>query len=370
MNNAGDFLIASRARDLLQEYRKDRITCTLDRWNALSKGDIDLINGSKGLLLTGGPAVRSNIYPGIYPLTPNLDDIKVPIITFGIGWKNSSLDLSTAYDYRISSTARPLIDRLATNSCMNSVRDYESQVVLHHAGLSNVCVTGCPVLFASDDEIDRVRGMKKNRIIFSLGVSYRDDPRMENQAKEIILFLQSAFSDSELVVALHHSTDLSGSYASTSTADLQRVAQTKFISWLEVNSIHYSDVSGGVEKMLDLYSGAKIHIGYRVHAHILMNSWGMPSMLIAEDSRGVSMAKISGGPLYLSNGSRRLGLLEKAFSKLNKGYGVVRPIVNLSNVIEPGVNEYLRADSISHAPYKERNVREVSVMEQYMKNLP
>ena len=48
----------------------------------------ELINNSKAILLAGGLSLQTNMYPEIYKLSKNINEIKVPIITLGIGSKN------------------------------------------------------------------------------------------------------------------------------------------------------------------------------------------------------------------------------------------------------------------------------------------
>jgi len=82
--NVGDFLIADRAKKLFSQF-VDKDIVELDRTLSLD-GELEIINNSRGLVLCGGPAYAERMFPGIYPLVSNLDDIKVPIIPFGLGW--------------------------------------------------------------------------------------------------------------------------------------------------------------------------------------------------------------------------------------------------------------------------------------------
>ena len=79
-NNAGDYLIKYRAKQLFSEIRPDRKIIDLNAYEKLSKEKLEVINSSKALILMGGPALVRNMVPKVYPLTGNIDDIKVPII--------------------------------------------------------------------------------------------------------------------------------------------------------------------------------------------------------------------------------------------------------------------------------------------------
>lgn len=50
--------------------------------------------------------------------------------------------------------------------------------------------------------------------------------------------------------------------------------------------------------MIDQYSKSDLHVGYRVHAHILASSISKPSILIAEDGRGKGLYQVIGGLIF------------------------------------------------------------------------
>ncbi|EAO7496473.1 hypothetical protein AKL48_25425, partial [Salmonella enterica] len=83
--NVGDFLILDRAIKLLKEHKPSEELHLVKRWLPIDE-HLEVINKSKAIILCGGPAYQKDFYPGIYPLTKNLIDIKVPIVPFGLGW--------------------------------------------------------------------------------------------------------------------------------------------------------------------------------------------------------------------------------------------------------------------------------------------
>jgi len=86
-NNAGDFLIRYRAHNLLKALRPDREIVDYNAWEKLDEEKLAVINKAQALVLLGGPALRQNMYPEVYPLTDDLSKIKVPITIMGAGWK-------------------------------------------------------------------------------------------------------------------------------------------------------------------------------------------------------------------------------------------------------------------------------------------
>ena len=73
--NAGDFLITESCKKLISRYRPEYQLVQIRRDTPLDD-KIELINGSGAIILLGGPGFTPNMYPKIYPLAKNLDDIK------------------------------------------------------------------------------------------------------------------------------------------------------------------------------------------------------------------------------------------------------------------------------------------------------
>ena len=151
MNNAGDFYIARQAKELLKELRPDRSFLEYPRWQKLSDSQLDVINYSKALLLTGGPALRETVYPEIFPLVDDLSKIRVPIIFFGLGWKHYRGEWKDIVNFSFTEEANQLIQRIISSTTISSVRDYQSLYALRSSGIDNLRMTGCPGLFNGTD---------------------------------------------------------------------------------------------------------------------------------------------------------------------------------------------------------------------------
>src|SRR6056300_1154657 len=96
-NNAGDYLIKYRAKQLFSEFRSDRKIIDINGWEDLSNSNLNIINDSKALILMGGPALVEDMVPRVYGLANVLDKIKVPIIMMGIGWKSTEGNWQNTY---------------------------------------------------------------------------------------------------------------------------------------------------------------------------------------------------------------------------------------------------------------------------------
>jgi hypothetical protein len=295
-NNAGDYLIKHRAIALLDAHRPDRDIIDFNAWEAFDSEKLEIVNNSKALILLGGPALQKNMYPQIYPLTANLDNIRVPVVMMGTGWKSYSLGWNATHEYRLSDSTHELLKKIDHSGLLSSVRDYQTLNMLNSFGYKNILMTGCPAyydLINVDNNFKMPDSVKT--VAFSLGVSFIDSPSMKMQMENIILALKDKYSASNFQVVFHHSLD-KDQFMKTHGATRRHVnAHQKFAKWLSSVGVSYIDISGSAKGLIEFYSGVDIHIGYRVHAHIFMNSIGKLSVLIAEDARAKGTQTVISG---------------------------------------------------------------------------
>jgi hypothetical protein len=296
-NNSGDFLIAQRARRLIESRKPGSKVVELPRNKPLGGEDLERINASKALLIAGGPALRKNLYPAIAPLTEDLNDIKAPIIAYGIGWKDALGGWDRTLRYGLSERTLALLRRIDRSGYTSSIRDYQSSLVLDRCGIKNQTVTGCPALFDIDVGPEPRRSSSPKKIVLSIGTSYRKDDAAIDEIAGICTRLKDAFG-AEVVAAFHHSIDLGSLEQAYGANDPIVGTHDRTLALkkrLEAASIITRDVSGGADDMIDLYRSCDAHIGYRVHAHILMSSMRKPSILFVEDGRALGLREVIGG---------------------------------------------------------------------------
>jgi hypothetical protein len=314
-NNAGDFLIGQRASELFAWLRPDRDLIEYDRWKPLTDEQLEVINDSRALILTGGPALQPNMYPGIYPLVKDLQRITVPIIAMAIGCKSPYGSWEATHHYPLTEGSKRLLSRIENSGYASSVRDYHTLNVLYHHGYKNFLMTGCAALY-SRPHIGKhfVRPESIRNLSFSLGVSFFQSRKLDRANKQLILNLREAFPEARFTVVFHHSTD-EKSYRATHNPNLKLVkAQHEIIEWLDRQGVDHVDVSGCVKKLLEHYEACDLHVGYRVHAHIFMVSISRPTVLIAEDSRGTALKDVIGGITFdgsLRDSTIPVGLLRR-----------------------------------------------------------
>lgn len=290
MNNAGDFLIKHRAAELLAKYRPDRLILHADRWRSIDDELLAAINASRAVVLAGGPALRRSMYPEIYPLRKTLDDITVPIVTFGIGWKDKRGRWEDSRNYAFTERSLALLRKIETSGFLSSVRDYHSLNVLKRHGFNRFLMTGCPALYGPIRRgASYEPGFRPEKISFSLGVSFLESRAMERQMRCAILSVKERFPQGRMTVVFHHAIQGGLNVGREAVAGNRR-----FADWLEAEAIPYIDVSGSAEAMMEHYGACDLHVGYRVHAHVFMCSMGKPSLLVAEDGRGKALRQVLG----------------------------------------------------------------------------
>lgn len=295
-NNAGDFLIKYRVKKLFAALRPDRDIVDLDAWKPFDAPTLELVNNAKALILMGGPALQANMYPGIYALTSNLADITTPITTLGVGWKSINGSWQDTYHYPLSASTLQLLNKAAGSGLPLSVRDFHTFNALAFKGIDNVVMTGCPAYYDLDFIGTPFHSPQTfNKVAFSLGVALVDSPAMEQAMKAQVLQLKQRFADGEFEVVFHHGLNADTFLKAHGSRQAHNDKHRAFAKWLDSQGVSYVDISGSAERLMEYYSGVDLHIGYRVHAHIFMNSVRKPSVLIAEDGRGRAVEKVIGG---------------------------------------------------------------------------
>jgi len=321
-NNAGDYLIRHRGHGLLNHLRPDREIVNLNAWEPFDADALATVNGAAALLLLGGPALRKDMHPTVYPLIDDLSAITAPITIMGAGWHAAPGTWEESRGYRFTPPTLALLRRIEADGLGLSVRDYRSLNTLSVAGISGGVMTGCPALYDPIKLGQPYAGWPQNgvqNLVISLGVTFIRSLRLEQQTKQLITDLRRTFPGTNLTVAFHHSiaeADLKAAYGNTLSAFAER--HLALVDWLQQEDIAYQDISGGVDKLIELYDNADFHVGYRVHAHIFMSSQRKPSVLLTEDGRGRGLKEVLGGLIYDSWMPRRYSIKERLLAKVGQ----------------------------------------------------
>lgn len=340
-NNAGDFLIKYKAKRLFAALRPDRAIVDWDAWKPLTQEQLAEINQSKALILLGGPALQGNMYPGVYPLVDDLDSIKVPILTMGVGYKEENGHWHNSSVYPLTERSLGLLKRIDSNGYQSSIRCYHTLNAVLNKGFKNFTMTGCPALYELDHVgKTAVAPSSMQKIAFSLGVSYYQHEGMRRQMLQLIEGLARQFGKDKLTVYLHHKLDLN---------DMKHRSMLESIERLGVN---YENISGGEQALVKVYGECHYHVGYRVHAHVHASSMSRPSILLNEDARGKGFYTVMGGTIIDAYYTLPRFNRQEA-SLMYKAMGGVKKLVSLLNKqlpMEP--YEHLTKDVLLHMKYE------------------
>lgn len=283
--NIGDFLIGDRAKNLLKKY-VDEDVLEINRFSEITPF-LDKINQSKALILCGGPAYTADFYPNIYNLSEIIEQIKVPIIPFGLGWTGKPFHQPSKFKFTTTALqfAKDIHQAIEFSSC----RDVLTKEILLQNGIENVKMTGCPVWYHLDSFHKKFRQLEKpKRIIISTGANQA----LLLQTMSLLGMVKSIFPESEIIVTYHR-----GIFPGKNTPLRKGLSYTGIAIYAKFLGMDVKDVSSDLSKIA-FYEECDLHIGYRVHAHLDFLSRKKPSLLINEDGRGLGMVKSLELPVF------------------------------------------------------------------------
>ena len=300
-NNCGDYLIADRAQRLFDRFLPEANRIMLDRTRPFPEESLRAMEAADLVVLAGGPLIRGNCAEALNlaetALSGRLQGMRASFVIMGGGGKLPE-PFSTGR-LKLTEATRILFDKIEASPFYSGTRDFESLVLMRNAGYGNFRFTGCPALYSPDDRALPVKPFMQDRIstvVFSCGAPGGMCPDAIVQHMKILDALRKLMPETKIVAAFHHSTD-PGEYANVYNGTCPD-GWIRLRRQIEATGVECADLSGGLDRMLALYSNADLHVGYRVHAHVLMTSWRKPSVLIAEDGRGSGMADVIAGKVF------------------------------------------------------------------------
>jgi Polysaccharide pyruvyl transferase len=292
--NVGDFLIRDRSLKLLKHLKPNDEFIEFNSWESLTD-KLETVNKSKGLIICGGPGYKQDMFPKVYPLTDNLDDIKVPMYILGAGWYGVTGENEVLKNYSFSDKTFSLLQKIAQNNGL-SCRDYYTKRVVNNNGINSINMTGCPVMYNIDYLNTEMRIPNEiNSIVFTTP----QDPVFTNQCIKLMKSLKLKFPKAKLYASFHRGVGRDSGTGLVEGIHLEKMAKEATLLGYEIVDSSY-DLS-----KISFYSETDLHIGYRVHAHLYYLSERKPSFLINEDGRGTgfcSLLGLEGINAYKSNG--------------------------------------------------------------------
>lgn len=324
--NSGDHLIGDRARSLLRRFVDDDVVA-IDR-RAIDDSAYDLFNRARAVMLAGGPAYQRKIYPAIYPL--DLRRVKVPVIPYGLGWKAPAGKAIENFEF--SPESLDFIRQVHSGIELSSVRDPLTLDVLNHNGVSNVVMTGCPAWYDLEhfDTPYRFSPEVKTLVLSMPAV-------MQPGVFELLEWLTKEFPRARRVISFHH-----GILPARTRSGLRVGRQNAAFALSAIRrGWSVASLAGSLKKMERLYTAADLHIGYRVHAHLLCLSRRRASILINEDARGVGQARaLEAGNLTVGND--KIATYQKAvLDHLSSGGKQVENSIEIMRATLPTMQRFL-----------------------------
>jgi len=282
IKNIGDYLIFDSARKLIKTHISDNII-ELNRWENHSN-KIDLLNSSKAIIICGGPGFGENMYPQIYPIVDNINELKVPVTTLGVGWSGKPAMKPESFNF--SENSKKLLNYISNSFGQISCRDIITDKILIQNGYKNSIMTGCPVWYREIDSLKAKKISEIKKIIFTTPASRK----LTKQTIKIIKFLRKKYKDAEITISFHR-----GILPDKYTGLRDSGAYITMSAFAKLKRCKIKDVSYDLNK-LEFYKNTDLHIGYRVHAHLYFLAHGLPSVLLSEDGRGLGMSQTFSSP--------------------------------------------------------------------------
>lgn len=142
------------------------------------------------------------------------------------------------------------------------------------------------------------------------------------------------------------------------------------VKWLEEQNTKYIDISGSAENLMNYYSEVDLHIGYRVHAHIFMNSISRFSILISEDGRAKGAKEVIGGIVLDGFTAFKNDFFSKILNRLLSSYDRFEANKYLTKEILSNIEYEQKIDFIRIKNSRNQIDNNFEVMKQFMKQLP
>lgn len=291
--NIGDGFILHRILQFLAPIECRHIYSS--RQN-LSDVDIRAINNTKALILAGTNQLTDNftIVPGM--TIRRLNEIKVPIIPFGMG-----ISGHLEQNRRMSSITKAMLEEIHTRipysswRCNRSINYLIQQVpAIQH----KLLLTGCPVVYGNNLLSGVPFSERTGKIVVT--VTERDD--FWDREVKTLDFVADRFKASHKILSLHQVFD-----GPTVWSLLRAFTGRRKIHQYKkrVSALREYALKKGFDifyprdaiSCMDFYNTCDLHIGSRLHAHLYFLSQAKKSFLTYVDDRCVGFAETFKFPL-------------------------------------------------------------------------
>ncbi|MCP3029944.1 polysaccharide pyruvyl transferase family protein [Halobacillus sp. A1] len=295
--NSGDHLISKSLKDLLIAVKGKQID--IDIYSVVDHEVKDVPDLSKYTAILS-PAMRPTLEGDViapknrYAFLKEAEKRSIPVFAIGAGWGAYPGTIKQSTSLKMNSEDREqLISIFGETSHGNkrgviSARDITTENLLHYNGVQCYGTTGDCALFDTDCLMTRHNLPRK---MDNIALSLPHNKDHWDMSYSLALQLKQAFN-CEVFMTLHGYRGSFGKHIPP--------------HW-DQTQVNIKEFAGSSEKF-DFYHHMDAHIGFRLHAHIWFLRTRKPSLLIAEDGRGL-------GHLATLNG---LGYAAPSTNSLNK----------------------------------------------------
>lgn len=348
--NVGDQLIERAVKRLVERERGPVRFLTLFREDPL-EDRLAEVNATAAILLPGCPIRDTPMHPQVYRLIPDLDRIAVPLIPIGANWNTYPGDTESRRLTRWPPGTLDFVRRLAARVPVFSCREHHVVEMLARHGIFNTRMTGDPAWYDPDASGRAFhRPSEIGTVAFSppLSAYYRE------QGAAVLRLLRDLFPNARRYCAMHLTDRVASPFADrapTNDASMRAdVAEKNAFLRREAAQLGFEviELAGDVDRLLRFYPQCDLHVGYECHAHVSMFRLRRPSVLIAEDARGVGFNATFGAGGMTGFVRRRAGLPDGPDAGGTSGYCVTSEQHALAPARTDLVDEleaYLRAET-------------------------
>ena len=285
--NVGDKLIEHAVKELVTREKGGVEFLTIFREEPLDDY-LPQINAARAVLMPAFPIRDTPMYPVTMRLVDDLSRIRVPLIPMGANWNVYPGDAYSRRHVQYSPETVAFLRHVAGQVAHFSCREYHVCSVLKRHGITNTLMTGDPAWFdlPSIGKAMR-RPARVSRLVFSPPLS----PFYAGQAEQLIEMLAGLFPDAEKICSMHladldtidekATPENSAALTPEVTVKNRRIRAKALEQGFDVRQ-----VSGDLGR-IDFYESCDLHVGYECHSHLGFLRKRVPSVLIAEDARGV-----------------------------------------------------------------------------------
>lgn len=292
--NAGDHLIGYRARTLIEHVSGGMAKVTTVDRKSISATSSAAFDEFDFVLLTGGPALRPHTFPWVYDL--DFTKMHTPTLFYGVGTMSP---LNTdPQNFQLEQTTLKSLDAMQSRTALHSsVRDYDSQALLRHHGFTNVAMTGCPAWYDLELLDSALQPPEEiEHVVISAPA------RNQRNFIGLIEGVARAFPTARKSLTFQAGFSIPSARFKGLLNDGQRWRRKAKQLDFEIH-----DFEADLDSMLHVLPTADLHVGYRVHQHLLSLSQRKLSLLISEDNRGISQSRtLQSDPLTSAHSSEEI----------------------------------------------------------------